>query len=291
MKRPLRLAAVLASVTVAISGCATGGFPTFPGLGEDAGYQPQFQDVSMTGEIYLDTARDQYNVVPVPGVKISRHRLSEPGGASCTLGPAVSDGVRTGFVTAGHCDDGDDGTLQYAQIGAVADSRDSRLRLGPIEDGQVTAIGAQDGKIDSGAIWAAADPAVTTLAGTWPIIGVATVEAVRQLPPGAPVCANGAETGVRCPPLLDADNGRIRFDGPVVAGDAGAPLFVVDQFGDATLIGIVAGYDPNDSTIGEATFLEPVLARLDALALVDRDAATKVVGDSRFSDRVTMFRG
>lgn len=91
---------------------------------------PRYADVTGQGiEAPRDIEGDQFSATSVPGVKIG-HRDAQGVAQKCTLGPAVTNGTRTGFLIAGHCD-GD----QYAQVNF--DGRNP-LSLGP-------AVQAQDG--------------------------------------------------------------------------------------------------------------------------------------------------
>ncbi|WP_255795056.1 S1 family peptidase [Mycobacteroides abscessus] len=221
---------------------------------------PRYADVTGQGiEAPRDIEGDQFSATSVPGVKIG-HRDAQGVAQKCTLGPAVTNGTRTGFLIAGHCD-GD----QYAQVNF--DGRNP-LSLGP-------AVQAQDeptpqGYSDSAVIWTGTvDPSVTKIAGTWPITGVMSVLDVRALPAGTPICINGAVSGVRCSPLTAADD-KIRYADIGDGGDSGAAVFVVDQKGGARLVGLLRGSDGDNPNIGVATFLEPALQRLGATALTAR---------------------
>ncbi len=225
-----------------------------------AAAKPRYADVTGQGiEAPRDAEGDQFSVTSVPGVKIG-HRDAQGVAQKCTLGPAVTNGTRTGFLIAGHC-----GGDQYAQINY--DGSDPLL-LGP-------AVQAQDaptpqGYSDSAVIWTrAVDPSATKIAGTWPVTGVMSVPDIRALPVGTPICLNGAVSGVRCSPLTAADD-KIRYADIGDGGDSGAAVFVVDQKGGARLVGLLRGSDGDNPNIGVATFLEPALQRLGATALTAR---------------------
>ncbi|WP_131822724.1 hypothetical protein [Mycobacteroides chelonae] len=221
-----------------------------------AAAKPRYADVTGQGiEAPRDVEGDQFSVTSVPGVKVG-HRDARGAAQKCTLGPAVTNGPRAGFLIAGHCT-GD----QYAQVNF--DGRNP-MSLGP-------ALQAQDaptpqGYSDSAVIWTGAvDPSATKIAGTWPVTGVMSVRDVRALPAGTPICINGAVSGVRCSPLITADADYIRSAPIVQHGDSGAPVFVINkETRGAVLLGITSGIENGQD---EATFLQPALERLGVQAL------------------------
>ncbi|MDM2401903.1 hypothetical protein PP549_22955 [Mycobacteroides abscessus] len=219
-----------------------------------------YVDVTGQGQVNLDHQREQYGK-PAPGVKIGRVSSSDPSGsAKCTLGPAVTAGERTGFLTAGHCAD-KPGTDQYAQVNY--DGSDPML-LGPAV--QAEDAPTSNGHSDSAVIWSGrVDPGATRIAGRWPVSGVMSVADVRALPTGTPICLDGAKSGVNCSPLVSARGDLILTAPMTQPGDSGSAVFVVDdKTSHATLIGIHRGTANGHS---EATFIEPALIRLGAIAL------------------------
>jgi hypothetical protein len=132
------------------------------------------------------------------------------------------------------------------------------------------------------------DPAAASIAGTWPVAGVLTAAAVKDLPMGTLVCFDGAMSGVVCGPLTDtADNGQLRFAVTPIGGDSGAPVFLVDHDTKAaTLVGILKARI-TVTKMATATYLDSALARIMTLALVDPHAAAGVAGDARYSKAVT----
>lgn len=263
---------MLAAAAVAVSACSTGvsgsAVPS-PELitqkaattvGETSPLAPRYIDVTGQGVVTLDHQRDQYGS-PAPGVKIGRVSISSASGeAACTLGPAVTAAGRTGFLTAGHCADTPD-TDQYAQVNF--DGSDPLL-LGPAV--QAEDAPAAEGYSDSAVIWTSnVGPGSTRIASRWPVSGVMSVADVRALPAGTPICIDGAKSGVFCSGLIAVDANYILTPRAARGGDSGAPVFVVDENTRvATLIGIHSGFEDGQD---EATFLEPVLARLGATAL------------------------
>jgi len=202
--------------------------------------------------VQWDDYHEQFSATgPVPGIKIT-HALDAAGGDMCTLGPAVrsSDG-RTGFLTAGHCKPvaGDPAQNVYrTPTGSVI------VPLAP-----TAAVGAG---VDAAVLWTetAADPRAASIAGL-PVAGVMSEAEIRQgVPPGTPVCVDGAKSGVKCTRIISAED-MIEFPEITEHGDSGAPVFLIDAMHRATLIGLVKGGDDTTTT---ATYLAPVLARLDA---------------------------
>lgn len=265
-----RLACVLSVASIAISACSTSvaGEPA-PASDTRATEKvatrhadssaARYVDVSGQGVVKLDHQREQYGI-PAPGVKIGRVSSSDPSGsAKCTLGPAVTTAARAGFLTAGHCADMP-GTNQYAQVHFDGSAP---LLLGPAEQAQDSP--SPNGYTDSAVIWTGTvDPAATRIANTWPITGVMPVSEVKQLPAGTPICIDGAKSGVVCSPLISVGTDFIRSVSTVQHGDSGAAVFVVDQTGSATLLGIASRITDGQH---EAAFLEPALQRLGATAL------------------------
>lgn len=220
----------------------------------------------VTGQVWMsrDWEGAQFGPVAMPGIGIGYFDAKYTSHL-CTIGPAVVAGSKRGFLTAGHCT-ADLGPTKHYLHSAV----DLRTTLPIVMGSELQAENASTprGWSDSGVIWTGAvDPAAATIAGKWPVDGVMTVDDVRSLPVGTPVCINGARSGVVCSPLISAVD-KIRYRHVSDRGDSGASVFLVDaSTGRATLIGLHRGYDTNAPTVGEATYLEPVLQRLGASAL------------------------
>lgn len=180
--------------------------------------------------------------------------------------------ARRGFLTAGHC--GPDGTLQ-----SLADSG-SNTPLAPLSDA------VKAGFTDSAVMWGAPVAAdATRLAGTWPVAGVLTEAAARQLPVGTEVCFRGAVSGIKCAPTIRTGGAFLSIDREALHGDSGSVAFLVDgSTRAATLVGTVSGINRGNTYI---TYLDPDLTRLNATALVDRAAASRVAGDPAYSTAVT----
>lgn len=269
-KRRFALTATAVLATVAMSACSTTGVAGEAAPAADSSImqqattvtpaEPQYIDVSGTVELPRDSFGSQYGGKPHPGIAIGQHQ-SDGSTKDCTLGPAVASARGRGFVTAGHCDQTPGG-----QVFVFADIDGAE----PVSIGVIT--GAEDkpssqGYSDSAVIWTeAVDPAATKIAGRWPVTGVMTAAEIRRLPAGTPICIDGAWSGVVCSPLEAADD-KIRYADIGDGGDSGAAVFVVDEKGGATLIGLLRGSDGDNPNIGVATFLEPALQRLGATAL------------------------
>lgn len=289
--RKYAFATVAVATAVALSACSgtSSGEPKpWPNVGTGAvaaapttaTVKPLWQDVTVARNTLSsdDVDHAQFGATPAPGIKIG-HRKTDGTKDMCTIGPAVAPTMSPtagGFLTAGHC---------------TADLAPTPQYLQPDADGPYTefapAIGAVNaGPVDAAAIWTTG-PQPRAAVGQWPVAGVFTERAVRDLPPGTPVCVNGAKTGVVCGGLISAnDGGRLRFDAPGMKGDSGGPVFVVDENNRATLIGIIKG-GAEDGSNTTATYLDPTLRALKAKALVDRSVAVDPAMDPRYSDRVS----
>lgn len=225
---------------------------------------PRWIDVSGQG---IEQPRDavdgaQFGAIPLPGVKILHH-TADGGSDLCTLGPAVTAGDKNGYITAGHC--GLTDPQQYLQRDAVGDD------VALFSDAEDIARGmTATGVADSAALWAPIDRSATRLAGTWPVAGVLTTAAAMSIAAGTPVCVAGAKSGVVCGAVVDAnDRGLLRFAAFTDGGDSGSAVFLVDDQGRAALVGILKGGNAATTT---ATYLEPVLNRIGARALLDPSA-------------------
>ncbi|WP_017205597.1 hypothetical protein [Mycobacteroides abscessus] len=268
-KTRLALVAAAAVAGVALSACSTN---TAGEAVSDRGgpVKPVWVDPTADGPVavQLDDYQEQFNLVPVPGVKIT-HTTDAAGGDMCTIGPAVSPAAlpeARGFLTAGHCNS----TIDPSQV-IFRDRHGSvRTRLAPAT-GVVNELDPDTGKwVDAAALWTSTvDPTAVKIAGRWSVAGVLTVAGVKDLlPVGAPLCSTGANSGVKCGKVQDTSGDRIRFDAKGGPGDSGGAVFTVDDQGRAHLVGIVKGgaEDGSDTT---ATYLDPALGRLGAHALVD----------------------
>ncbi|WP_237155711.1 S1 family peptidase [Mycobacteroides abscessus] len=187
--------------------------------------------------------------------------------ARCTAGPAVAAAAAAahrGYLAAGHCDEVPGSSLT---AGGEAVAPYTGTRRG--DRGVTVAWGATD--------------ATSTVAGH-PVAGVLKQDVVQLLPQGTPVCMDSNVSGVRCGAVVENDATGIYLDLPAERGDSGAPLFLLDGQGRATLIGLAeqrsAGY-----TFG--AHLDPLLAQMGAKALVDRTAAVDPAADPRYSSATT----
>lgn len=277
-----RAAAVTAALAAAVTALSAGCSSTVQGTARPgtelkaasveviAPAAPQREWVDVTGQgvsLPRDTSIGaQYSPVPKPGAATT---FTAVGGGSggCTLGPAVRAGSREGFITAGHCAFGATGPQQLSgsdgkpvrDLGRADDAAFSRGF--PNSSGY-----AQDSAI----VWTAPGAGAALIAGTWPVAGTLTVDEVRALPVGTPICFAGAMTGgVACGPLLDArDPGGIHFGHAAEAGDSGAATFLVAD-GAAWLVGIMSSTD-DDKPESTAALLAPALDRLGVEAITAR---------------------
>ncbi|WP_234797723.1 MULTISPECIES: S1 family peptidase [Mycobacteroides] len=267
-KRRFALTAIAALAAVGVSACSTTGVAGEAVPAADSAITqkaatlapaaPRYIDVSGKVVVPRDSYGSQYGAQPYPGIAIGQHQ-SDGSTKDCTLGPLVTGARGKGFITAGHCDQTPGG-----EVFVFADTDAAK----PVSIGVIT--GAEDkptpqGYSDSAVIWTGnVDSSATKIAGRWPVVGVMTASEVRRLPVGTPICINGAWSGVVCSPLIAADDQYVRTPRLAQGGDSGAAVFVVDQKGEARLVGIHSGFENGQD---EATFLEPALQRLGATAL------------------------
>lgn len=212
------------------------------------GKAPLFEYQDVSGQVPApDPVEGRWGSVPLPGVKIG-HRDSAGEVQACTIGPAVEGG----FLTAGHCADGngdqylqtDPVGQQVARLGTVTASA-----TGPGDDWALIPV-----TVPQGAEW---------IAGKWPIRDVMAPNEIRALPPGTPICIDGTKSGVVCSRLVEANADWILYEHRTTDGDSGAPVFVVTPDGDARLLGVHHGV-PVGSFDGAASYLQPILRLLSA---------------------------
>lgn len=169
--------------------------------------------------------RTQFSAEPTPGAKIL-HVTEGDAMNGCTIGPAVvgTGAQGRGFLTGGACARGAT-PLQYLQANP---------------GGGITPWAEAQGPGSISVIWSSRSaPNVTRIAGTWPIAGVLTAEGAYQLVrEGAPVCINGATSGVRCWSRPDPQ-GQLKLELPGSGQDTGSTAFVVDkETGSAVVLGV-----------------------------------------------------
>ncbi len=191
--------------------------------------------VDVTGQgttLPRDDEHRQYSPTPVPGSAIFTWPAGGGEAGSCTLGVAVREvgGDRTGFLTAAHCGEAPYEPTQFLASGpgpgdVVAEPLGELTEMSDITD--------------TGIIWTPRAAATNTIAG-FPIGGSMSEEVVTELPKGTPICLDGAVSGVVCSPLYGVVNNKISY-GHTERGDSGAPVFVVNGAGVATLIGVHSG--------------------------------------------------
>ncbi|MDO3110465.1 chymotrypsin family serine protease [Mycobacteroides abscessus] len=235
----------------------------------------RFRDV--TGEVDppRDTEGAQFGLTPLPGVRFSYYDAANEH-QMCSLGPAIVDG----FLTAGHC------TAALRPTPAELSTSQDAYMSKQVRFGTVTGAADNGGSVDSAAIRGVTVPAAATLiAGRYPVAGVLTRAGAFTLPPATPICLDGAKSGVICSPIHTAAGDYLEFGNRSHDGDSGAAVFVVTPQDQALLIGILSGAD-STGKYDQATYIEPVLQRLDAKVLVDKIAAQEFAGDE-FSTLVT----
>jgi hypothetical protein len=284
--RSIVATAALAAAAAAMSACSTTDTSAAPVAAPDVVISTAGQTAEATAAARRAAAAPKPDnwVVPASAVSVPAGVLA-PGafidvgtaesGGSCTLGAGIRAGDRTGFVTAGHCGNGDGDMVRLDSVTGAP--------LGVLSDADKSYDSVAEVLSDSAAVWTTAPaPNAATVAGL-PVAGVMTRDGAMMLKSGTPVCFDGATSGLVCSPLKSALITSLVVDGVAVSGDSGAPAFVVDgDTGAVTLLGIVKMVK-NMTTV---TYLDPALERIGAQALVDPTSAASVAGDPRYSSNV-----
>lgn len=195
-----------------------------------------------------------WSATPTPGVKL-RWKDSSGVPQACTLGVAVTDGERTGWLTAGHCEDRA-GVVQHLQ--PQPDSGAEPLGVLALGTDEV-----RDGiAYDFGVVWPTDPSAVPPRAqlaeiAERPISRVVPLDEARELD-GETLCYSGARTGVQC---AEASAGPLVLYLSVESeiGDSGAPVFGVTPDGAVELVGLLEG---GNEILTAVTYLDPALQRL-----------------------------
>ena len=206
---------------------------------------------------------------PQPGITIAS-QVDETEAQNCTVSwPIVATTDDPGYLTAGHCMAAKSAPLWMY----TAMNKSAREQLPPLQsyDRGYDRDGVYH---DASVFFLSASqqqgPYGVEIAPGVRLRGVLGVDAVRSLPAGTPMCMNGARSGLTCGPLVRATSVQVRWGGSAVHGDSGAPVFVVDERGEAMAVGMLA-YGPTD-TDNYVTYLAPVLKRMGLRLVVDNDA-------------------
>lgn len=263
------IAAVIAAA--AVSACSSNAAPApWPDSTPSpvSASAPVWADVTGQGKVQFDRGnpKSQYGD-PAPGVSLLRG-FDGLKPQLCSIGPAVVGG----FLTAGHCSTYGDSTAprlagveQFGETSADGD----KVSLG-------TSTPAPD-VVDAAVIRTSAAAGQTKIAGTWPVAGVLTPAGVERLvPKGAPVCFDGAASGVVCGERIADRGGLAAFNAVSIDGDSGAPVFAVDSQGRAAVIGILKGGNATSST---ATYVEGALVATGTAVQLDPQT-TQFDGDA-----------
>lgn len=284
--RKYALIAATAAAAVAVSACS-GTAPAEPKPWPNAGNvaaaptsaavateKPAFTWKAVTVEMPTDGNGGQFGSAPFPGITLGQHQYNGKT-KDCTAGPAVTDGSRTGFLTAAHCNESPGENVFVFPSGADPVPVGTYPHANPPGFGDITAI------------WPTvpAAPGVTRIADRFRIAGVLTAQAVKALPVGTPVCINGTRTGVHCGPLLSA-GADLRWswdDTDDNGGDSGAAVFLVDAANNAVLVGVFHG---NTRTVASASYLDTALRGLNTKVILDR-GSTIAPGSMGYSDMAT----
>ncbi|ULP48017.1 S1 family peptidase [Mycolicibacter virginiensis] len=268
VSRAVTTAAAALMVTAVVSGCSTtvNGSARPSAAFKSGTIAPEWVAVTAAAPERDAVDGAQFGGEALPGVKLLHWKVDGPGDF-CTIGPAITTAAQRGFLTAAHCGEGD--PQQYLQRDRDGEDVTEYVRITEGEDGFRDGI-----VIDSGALWDPPAQEATSIAGKFPIGGVVTEAAARELPAGTPICIDGAITGVACGPLVTADDGGGLMHVGLTrnGGDSGGVVFVVDGATQrAALVGLIKGGSRDRTTVA-VTYLEPALKRLGAQALTAPDA-------------------
>ena len=263
---------IVAAGTVAVgAGLLTSTAPLAAGLPQDTstaavgGPWVAIAGVYGTGRIADFTAAD----APAPGVSILQP-AGDGSSALCTTGWAVLSARHDiGYLTAGHCDQ-----TEGAPLWMYTDANGQQRReLLPLQNAE---RGDDDGRAYDAALFflspdqqSANDFSIGVAEGVH-LRGVMPISQARGLAPGTPICMHGSRSGVTCGPLIAAGDDEVLWGGAAVKGDSGAPVFVVNDDGDALAVGTLAGGPAVDQNY--ATYLAPVLNRLQLRAIVEAES-------------------
>lgn len=228
-----------------------------------------------TGKVNAESVEGlQWSEDPVPGAAVTHRESGDTHQHPCTIGPAIADGSRTGFLTASHCARGEEAQQQY--------------RIDQQEGTVSPWVPAGDPVSGSDAVplWSSVTEAVTRIAGRYPITGVLSASAAAELAPGTPICLDGTMSGLTCGTVISNPGSLADLTTTAIGvhGDSGAAVFVVDAAGNAVLVGLHNGGDASTSTV---VLLEPVLDALNADVIIDRDTAPATGAD--YSTRTKTF--
>lgn len=256
----LRTLGVLAAVsaviwTSPIPPAAAESLPTGPWV--------SLPDANNSGAAITDVTAGSF---PRPGVTVASQLDAEVAQLCTAAWPVASTENDVAFLTAGHCQ-----TTAGAPLWMYTSSdKSTRKLLMPLQD--------VDYAIDDDGI--ARDSAVfflprssreysAQLAPGVKLRGVLSVREVQELPPGTPLCMNGSRSGLTCGPLIRAGSSEIEWESLAVKGDSGAPVFVVDEQGQAMAVGMVS-HGPTD-TKNFVTYLRPVLSKYGLRVIIEED--------------------
>lgn len=229
-----------------------------------AGPWVSLPDANRSGEAVADVTAGSF---PRPGVTVASQLDAEAAQLCTAAWPVVSTQDDVAFLTAGHCQ-----TTTGAPLWMyTSPDKSTRRYLMPLQDVDYTT--------DSNGM--ARDSAVfflprfgreysSRLAPGVQLRGVLSVREVQALAPGTPLCMNGSRSGLTCGPLVRADDHEIEWGGLAVKGDSGAPVFVVDDQGQAMAVGMLS-HGPTD-TKNFVTYLKPVLSKYQLRVIVEEDA-------------------
>lgn len=264
--------AAVAAAAVALSACstATGGTPVADPATSNATVAGAEGTEGPSGESAADStwfAIPQAEAAAAPKRPVLTQTLPDGATATCTAGPAVAAAAaqgHLGYVAAAHCDKGP---------GTVTVGNES---VAPY-------TGTIAGTYGATVTWGASSATPTVVGGQRKVRGVLTREATQELPYHTAVCVDGAVSGVQCGLLVDADQEGIEAKLSTVYGDSGSPMFLVGARG-AVLIGLV---EESATPYTHAAYLDPLLGKLGAVALVDQATAVDAESNPSYSRSVT----
>ncbi|WP_407685859.1 S1 family peptidase [Mycobacterium sp. HUMS_1102779] len=209
-----------------------------------------------------------------PGAGIYVDYADGSGGMGCTAGFLVrTRSGRAAVLTAGHCNRPGEpsavtmnlgGTLPYTRLGTFS---------------RTVSEGDHAGAHDMGLIMIDGDkvPRSSAIAASLPVSGVTT-----KLRIGQRLCKFGMTTDItECGQVLDVTDSTVTFSASGLCGDSGGPVYLVQNDGTATAVGIeIRGGNPANPHAGcsvpvefsMAELVQPWLDRWHLTAVVTRPA-------------------
>ena len=179
-----------------------------------------------------------------PGAGIYVEYADGSGGMGCTAGFLVRTSTgATGVLTAGHCNRPREPSRVVMNLGGIL----PYTKLGTFA--RTVNEGVHDEQHDIGLIVLDGDnvPQSPAVAATLAITGVTS-----DLSIGQELCKFGMSSGeAQCGPVLDLTESKVSFSAGGQCGDSGGPVYLIQNDGTATAVGIdIRGSNPASPNAG-----------------------------------------